>query len=63
MTSPEEDGFIDEFESRISDDETPGTVAEVDDLKTLKYQLLGPSLTKAGQDAVDQSKVRPSLNK
>lgn len=24
---------------------------------TLKYQLLGPSLTKAGQDAVDQQKV------
>lgn len=28
-----------------------------DDLKTLKYHLLGPSLTKAGQDKVDQSKV------
>src|SRR4051812_19329961 len=26
---------------------------------TLKYQLLGPSLTKAGQDAVDQQKVPP----
>lgn len=25
--------------------------------RTLKYQLLGPSLTKAGQDAVDQKKV------
>lgn len=25
---------------------------------TLKYHLLGPSLTKAGQDAVDQKKVR-----
>ncbi|KAI1159995.1 impB/mucB/samB family protein [Nemania serpens] len=25
--------------------------------RTLKYQLLGPSLTKAGQDSVDQSKV------
>lgn len=25
---------------------------------TLKYQLLGPSLTKAGQDKVDQQKVR-----
>jgi DNA polymerase kappa len=24
---------------------------------TLKYSLLGPSLTKAGQDAVDQRKV------
>jgi len=24
---------------------------------TLKYQLLGPSLTKAGQESVDQTKV------
>lgn len=24
---------------------------------TLKYSLLGPSLTKAGQDSVDQTKV------
>jgi DNA polymerase kappa len=31
--------------------------AEEDALKTLKYHLLGPSLTKAGQDRVDQSKV------
>jgi DNA polymerase kappa len=30
---------------------------EDDNLKTLKYHLLGPSLTKAGQDKVDQSKV------
>ncbi|PTB37756.1 hypothetical protein M441DRAFT_92219 [Trichoderma asperellum CBS 433.97] len=30
---------------------------EDDGLKTLKYHLLGPSLTKAGQDKVDQSKV------
>lgn len=29
---------------------------------TLKYSLLGPSLTKSGQDNVDQSKVRKSLN-
>ena len=25
--------------------------------ESLKYHLLGPSLTKAGQDSVDQSKV------
>lgn len=25
--------------------------------KSLKYSLLGPSLTKSGQDSVDQSKV------
>lgn len=37
--------------------------AELDDeLKTLKYHLLGPSLTKAGQDAVDQDKVRVVKN-
>lgn len=39
---------------------------EQDEFKTLKYHLLGPSLTKAGQDKVDQSKVRsqrvPSSN-
>lgn len=29
-----------------------------DEFKTLKYHLLGPSLTKAGQDKVDQSKVK-----
>ncbi|WYZ43946.1 hypothetical protein EsH8_VII_000382 [Colletotrichum jinshuiense] len=34
--------------------EDPKTVSEHG---TLKYSLLGPSLTKAGQDAVDQSKV------
>lgn len=27
---------------------------------TLKYSLLGPSLTKAGQDTVDQQKVNAS---
>ena len=34
--------------------ETPAEAGEHD---TLKYHLLGPSLTKAGQDAVDQQKV------
>lgn len=29
---------------------------------SLKYSLLGPSLTKAGQDLVDQSKVGPARN-
>jgi hypothetical protein len=32
-----------------------------DDQETLKYQLLGPSLTKAGQDAVDQQKAMTVL--
>ena len=30
---------------------------EGDKHNTLKYHLLGPSLTKAGQDSVDQQKV------
>ncbi|PLB51618.1 IMS-domain-containing protein [Aspergillus steynii IBT 23096] len=43
-------------------DETPLDSGESapkpeDDYETLKYSLLGPSLTKAGQDAVDQRKV------
>ncbi|KAI1173600.1 impB/mucB/samB family protein [Nemania sp. FL0916] len=33
------------------------TAPEASQHHTLKYSLLGPSLTKAGQDAVDQSKV------
>ena len=45
-----------------SSGDTPGKdanpdLAPTDDLDTLKYQLLGPSLTKAGQDSVDQQKV------
>ncbi|KAJ5929868.1 hypothetical protein N7454_006818 [Penicillium verhagenii] len=34
-----------------------GLMQAEDSSDTLKYQLLGPSLTKAGQDAVDQQKV------
>ena len=53
-------------ESTVPNQETPGSEEsaalseklESDDFKTLKYHLLGPSLTKAGQDTVDQSKVR-----
>ncbi|OQE29895.1 hypothetical protein PENSTE_c002G02649 [Penicillium steckii] len=37
----------------MAEDTTDGAVED----DTLKYQLLGPSLTKAGQDAVDQQKV------
>lgn len=39
----------------ISTDPRADTGGEHD---SLKYHLLGPSLTKAGQDAVDQKKVR-----
>ncbi|OAR00973.1 hypothetical protein LLEC1_02068 [Akanthomyces lecanii] len=34
-----------------------GVAQDDDQFKTLKYSLLGPSLTKAGQDSVDQNKV------
>ena len=36
----------------------PTDEASVDEHDTLKYSLLGPSLTKSGQDNVDQQKVR-----
>lgn len=36
-----------------------GESVHPEDDDTLKYQLLGPSLTKAGQNAVDQQKVSP----
>lgn len=41
---------------RADGDQTPTDETE-DEYKTLKYHLLGPSLTKAGQDSVDQQKV------
>lgn len=39
-------------------DEKAESPLKEEDYETLKYHLLGPSLTKAGQDAVDQQKVR-----
>jgi DNA polymerase kappa len=36
---------------------TAEQVPIVSEHDTLKYHLLGPSLTKAGQDSVDQKKV------
>ena len=45
----------------LPDDQSPSEeaviVPEVSEHDTLKYHLLGPSLTKAGQDSVDQQKV------
>ncbi|KAH7321425.1 hypothetical protein B0I35DRAFT_429316 [Stachybotrys elegans] len=38
-------------------EETVPAEEDEDGLRTLKYHLLGPSLTKAGQEKVDQSKV------
>lgn len=41
--------------SEPAQDAAPAAASDSHD--TLKYHLLGPSLTKAGQDAVDQRKV------
>ncbi len=41
-------------------DPTAGKVVPEHD--TLKYSLLGPSLTKSGQDNVDQQKARLSFS-
>ncbi|KAJ5757255.1 uncharacterized protein N7511_007437, partial [Penicillium nucicola] len=40
-----------------SSGDKPASEPESEEYGTLKYQLLGPSLTKAGQDSVDQQKV------
>ncbi|KAI0517075.1 hypothetical protein F5B22DRAFT_604612 [Xylaria bambusicola] len=41
----------------MAEENKNATEPEPGEHQTLKYHLLGPSLTKAGQDAVDQSKV------
>ena len=48
--------------TELTEENLPESNDEILDIKkqehdTLKYHLLGPSLTKAGQDSVDQSKV------
>ncbi len=40
----------------LPEDAKPSTTATADHV-SLKYSLLGPSLTKAGQESVDQTKV------
>ncbi|TQV96934.1 DNA-directed polymerase kappa [Cordyceps javanica] len=66
MTSPEElprDAVVDDIlndagevdDAKVAD--ALGVAQDDDEFKTLKYHLLGPSLTKAGQDSVDQNKV------
>ncbi|EGX91840.1 DNA-directed polymerase kappa [Cordyceps militaris CM01] len=66
MTSPEElprDGVVHGIlndagevdDTKVAD--ALGVAKDDDEYKTLKYHLLGPSLTKAGQDSVDQNKV------
>ena len=45
-------------DAKITADSTEGSLEkEISEHDTLKYHLLGPSLTKAGQDTVDQQKV------
>ncbi|KAJ5096436.1 hypothetical protein NUU61_005792 [Penicillium alfredii] len=46
-----------ESSGQLPADDQSSESARGEDYGTLKYQLLGPSLTKAGQDAVDQQKV------
>jgi DNA polymerase kappa len=50
--SEEEESFV----ATEQQDSKP-TAEEQTEHDTLKYHLLGPSLTKAGQDTVDQQKV------
>jgi DNA polymerase kappa len=51
------DGFINMTSAESTEESAHLEENQDDALKTLKYHLLGPSLTKAGQDQVDQSKV------
>ncbi|KAJ5951614.1 DNA-repair protein UmuC-like N-terminal [Penicillium vulpinum] len=56
---PAIDGTLENMESsgeNFSSNPQPEPATD-EDFDTLKYQLLGPSLTKAGQDSVDQQKV------
>ncbi|KAK1245781.1 hypothetical protein MKX07_004850 [Trichoderma sp. CBMAI-0711] len=60
MTSAEAPAHTEkDQEGKIRGETREETLGEKQDdaSKTLKYHLLGPSLTKAGQDKVDQSKV------
>jgi DNA polymerase kappa len=53
MDSPEPKESVDETEAELDSNR--------DAHSSLKHQLLGPSLTKAGQDSVDQRKVSYSI--
>jgi hypothetical protein len=54
MDSPEPKESVNETETELDSNR--------DAHSSLKHQLLGPSLTKAGQDAVDQRKVSYSTS-
>ncbi|KAL9618201.1 MAG: hypothetical protein Q9160_007035 [Pyrenula sp. 1 TL-2023] len=64
MTGDDDDGTLSPTEPSILDNAQPALseqtepdVPEPSQHHSLKHHLLGPSLTKAGQDAVDQKKV------
>lgn len=60
IIQPAIDGTLENMESsgeNPASDPQPESAPD-EDFGTLKYQLLGPSLTKAGQDSVNQQKVR-----
>lgn len=64
MTGDDDNGTLSPTESSILDDAQPilsdqtgSDIPEPSQHLSLKHHLLGPSLTKAGQDAVDQKKV------
>lgn len=56
MTNINENAAVEMME--VGDKNVTVQEALLDAHETLKYHLLGPSLTKAGQDSVDQQKVR-----
>jgi len=51
--------MTDKAVSNLAEQPEDEDAAQAVEHDTLKYQLLGPSLTKAGQESVDQTKVRP----
>ena len=51
------DAFEDPADHYAARDTVAGALAPGTEHESLKYHLLGPSLTKAGQDKVDQQKV------
>jgi DNA polymerase kappa len=57
------DGLQDQPRDASVVQEEEDKAAEAAEHGTLKYHLLGPSLTKAGQDTVDQAKACANLQK
>lgn len=57
MTTGNNDGALEQQDIVQQTVDGEGVKKEISEHDTLKYHLLGPSLTKAGQDKVDQQKV------